>query len=278
MKLRGFTICCLLLILSGSVFAQTPPNDKRNGNRNSEKSSFRSRVYFPFRKKASKEQKRKLQPRAEDAARYAQILTQPGTGIFRLLPDSGCEANTLVIKADEDCLNRIPESSFYSFRENEHEQEVLSDIRLKNNHLISDGVLSQAILVNLGDIGLESVTTTTGGLRFLNEYAPQTGNREVHKQFLQMAKGIESGGYVYRKMAPAIENSTYALRVIAYKGNIFKTFHGFHFDLLAGDKRIDLTLAFRVIRKDPDGGVTIVWRELSRRESPRIKFEKRKPR
>jgi hypothetical protein len=82
----------------------------------------------------------------------------------------------------------------------------------------------------------------------------------------------------YKKTAPVVENATYALRVIAYKGNILRTYRGFVFDMLAGDKRIDLTLAFRVVRKDDDGGVTIIWRELARRESPRIKFEKGKSR
>lgn len=272
MKLRFSTIICLLLILASSIFAQMP----LNANRNSEKATFKSRVYFPFRKKASKEQKRRLLPRAEETARYAQVLAEPRTGIFRLLPDSGCEANTLVVKADENCLNRIPESSFYSFRENEHAQEILSDIRLKGDHLISDGVLSQGILVNLGDVRLESVTTATEGFIFLNEYAPQNLSREAIKQFQQMAKGIEADGYVYRKITPVVENSTYALRVIAYKGNIIKSFRGFRFDLLAGDKRIDLTLAFRIVKKEADGGITIVWRELARRESPRIKIERKR--
>jgi hypothetical protein len=278
MKFRAFTLIFTIsgfwLLSASQSFAQMP----QKAGRNSENASYRSRTYFPFRKKASKEQKRRLLPRAEDEARYAQILAAPRTGIFRLLPDSGCEANTLVIKVDENCLNRIPESSFYSFRENEHAQEILSDIRLQNGHLISDGVLSQAILVNLGDIRLETVTTATKGLKFLNEYAPQSASKEAQKQFLQMKNGIEADGYQYKKTAPVVENATYALRVIAYKGNILRTYRGFVFDMLAGDKRIDLTLAFRVVRKDDDGGVTIIWRELARRESPRIKFEKGKSR
>ena len=277
MKFKRCTTTCLLILLLNCVnpsYAQMLPI----GNRNSEKASVGSRVYFPFRKKASKEQRRRLAPRPEDAARYAQLLASPRTGIFRLLPDAGCEANTLVVKADENCLNRIPESSFYSFRENEHMQEILSDIRLENDYLISDGIFSQGILVNLGDVRLDEVTTTTKGLKFLNEYAPQTGSREALKQALQMADGVESDGFVYRKTARVTENSTYALRVIAYKGNIFKSFRGFYFDLLAGDKRIDQTLAFRVVRRDADGSVTIVWRELARRESPRIKFERKKTR
>jgi hypothetical protein len=277
MKFRAFTLIFTIsgfwLLSASQSFAQMP----QKAGRNSENASYRSRTYFPFRKKASKEQKRRLLPRAEDEARYAQILAAPRTGIFRLLPDSGCEANTLVIKVDENCLNRIPESSFYSFRENEHAQEILSDIRLQNGHLISDGVLSQAILVNLGDIRLETVTTATKGLKFLNEYAPQSASKEAQKQFLQMKNGVEADGYLIKKIAPVVENSTYALaRYCIQRQHFQNVSRGFHFDLLAGDKRIDQTLAFRVVRKDDDGDVTIVWRELARRESPRIKFERRK--
>ena len=273
-KFSSFPLIVAIFTLAGSVLAQTPAN----ANRDSKNASFQSRVYFPFRKKPSKEQKQLLLPRAEDAAQYAQLLDAPRTGIFRLLPDSGCEANSLVIKADETCLNRIPESSFYSFRENEHTQEVLSDIRLQNGFLISDGILSQAILVNLGDVHLESVTTASEGLKFLNEYAPQSSIRDAHKQATQIMKGVKYGGYEYKRTAPVVENATYALRVVAYKGSVLRTYRGFRFDMLAGDKRIDLALAFRVVRKDNDGSVTIVWRELARRESPRLKFERRKTR
>jgi hypothetical protein len=272
MKFRVFTISILLMILVSQIYAQAPKIE----NQKSVNSTFGSRTYFPIRRKATKEQKKQLQPRAEDLAAYAQILRQPKTGIFRLMPDLECEKNTLVIKADETCLKAIPGSSFYSFREREHTQEVLADIRLKNNYLISDGILSQGIMVNLGDVALENVTTESEGLKFLNDYVPQVFKNEAQKQFMQMVKGVKSGRYEYTKIVPAVENRTYGLRVIAYKGIVIRAYRGFRFDLLAGDKRTDITLAFRVVRKDKDDGLTLVWKELSRRESPKIKLEKRK--
>ena len=272
MKFRGSTISTLLMILVSQIHAQAP---KIEGQK-SVNSTFGSRTYFPIRKKATREQKKQLLPRAEDSAAYTQFLQQPKTGIFRLLPDLECEKNTLVIKADETCLKAIPESSFYSFREREHTQELLADIRLKGNYLISDGILSQGILVNLGDIALENVTTESEGLKFLNDFVPQALNKEAQKQFLQMIKGVRSGKYEYAKIVSANENETYGLRVIAYKGAIVRSFRGFRFDLLAGDERTDITLAFRIVRKDAGGGLTLVWKELSRRESPKLKFEKRR--
>jgi hypothetical protein len=37
-------------------------------------------------------------------------------------------------------------------------RNFLSDIRLKNDHLITDGTLAQGILVALGDVALETVS------------------------------------------------------------------------------------------------------------------------
>ena len=46
------------------------------------------------------------------------------------------------------------------------------------------------------------------------------------------------------------------------------------FLMLEGDKRKDLILAFRVIRKTPNGSVTILWKELQQNKAPEIVFQK----
>jgi hypothetical protein len=183
-----------------------------------------------------------------------------------------------VVRADETCLNSIPESSYYSFREKEHTIETLSDIRLQNGYLISDGILSQGMMVSLGAVGLEEVTPASDGLKFLQNYLPPSSAVEVQKHYFQVVNGIRIERHEYRKSLRAEENTTYAMRVIAYRGSIFRSFRGFRYDLLQGDKRIDLTLAFRIIRKETDGSLTIVWRELVRRDAPKILFPKRKDR
>ena len=230
---------------------------------------------FPIRSKPTKEQRKRLEPDPQDLQKYEQFLEQAKTGIFRLLPDLGCYENVNIVKADEICLNYIPDSSFYSFREREHTLEVLSDVRLTNGFLVSDGILAQGILVNLGDVGLEKITTESDGLPFLRSFSPHSSAVEAKNQYFQLLTGIKAGKHEYKKALPAAENTTYALRVIAYRGNVFRRFRGFLFDLLEGDKRIDLTLAFRIIRKEKDGTLTLVWKELERKDSPRIKFPKK---
>lgn len=231
---------------------------------------------FILRTRPNREQKRRLQPNPQDLAKYAGFLEQPRTGIFRLMPDVGCTENVNVIRADATCLNYVPESSYYSFREKEHTIEMLADIRLRNGYLISDGILSQGIMVSLGDVELEKIASSAEGLEFLSNFAPHTQGFEAQKQYIEMMRGVKVGKYEYKKAHPSIENTTYALRVVAYRGNVFRSFRGYRFDVLDGDKRIDLTLAFRIIRKDADGSVTLLWKEIARRDAPRLEFPRRK--
>ena len=272
MCFRIFAIFSLAMVFQSQNFTQTVSNEspvKQSIN-------SRSRSYLPIRKKPTGEQKRQLQPATKDLTEYAEFLAQPKTGIFRLLPELACNENKYVVNASPECLNQIPDSSYYSFREKEHTAEVLSDIRLESNHLISDGILSQGILVELGDVALNDVSLNSSGLEFLKNYVPQSLNREAHKQFLQMAQGVRMNNFFYRKALPVNINSTYAMRVIAYKGSAYQVFRGYRYDMLAGDKRIDLILTFRVIRKEPDNSITLLWKELERRESPRLKYVKKK--
>ncbi len=270
MKSLVCAIFALIIVFSNSICAQVQQN------RTPRFSAPGSRGVFPFRKKPSKEQKRQLQPKAEDIAEYSQFLAQSNTGIFRLLPDKGCEDNALILKADEDCLKAIPDSSFYSFRETEHTHEAVADIRLKNGFLITDGVLAHGIMVNLGDVSLENVLVSDANLIYLRNYQPKELSRDALKQRNELQGGVKLGKYEYRSIHSAQANSSYVLRVIAYKGSIFRSFRGFNYDLLEGDKRIDLMVAFRIIRKESDGSVTLIWKELERRKSPKIKFIKKK--
>lgn len=267
MMIRVIKIFIVLLIPLNYTFAQS---SRRVGP------VLRPADSFIYRTKPTKEQKRRLLPNPLDLKKYEQFLEQPKTGIFRLMPDIGCTENVNVIKVDAACLNFIPESSYYSFREKEHTIELLADIRLNNGFLISDGVLSQGILVYLGEIDLEKITPASEGVGFISRFSPNSQWGEAQKQYIQMARGIKVGKYEYKKALPMIENATYILRVIAYRGSIFRVFRGYRFDLLDGDKRIDLTMAFRVIRKEQDGGVTLLWKEIERKDAPRMEFPKRK--
>jgi hypothetical protein len=281
-------LCVLALFVPCFAQAQSPSNepmrrqpDKKTESFEKARSEsapsrvFQRRAILPFKKRISREQKKILAPDVSDLQRYEVFLSQPNTGLIKLFPDIGCEEDAAVVRADEICLKAIPMSGFYSFREKEYTSSHLSDIRLKNDVLITDGLLTQGILVALGDVALETISLASGGMKFLNEFVPETQGAEALKQTKQIIKGINTDEHFYRKALFAKENMTYALRLIAYRGSFVQTFRGLPFDLLAGDERDDLTVAFRVLRKDKAGNLTILWKELLRKDAPKIKFPKR---
>lgn len=282
---KNFVLLVIIFLLSFPIFSQISLNSASKmpspaGQVSNEKNPHREKTrnlnFFPFKAKRTKDQDKKLRPNAEDLAKYADFLKKPKTGIFRLMNDVECDSNVYVIRVDDGCQNSIPGSSFYSFREREYTSAYLSDIRFKDGLLISDGLLSQNILVRLGNVPLESLSTSSEGMKFLVNFVPEIVNTAATKQYIEIVKGVRADRYEYRKVLPAAENMTYAMRVIAYRGSFYRSFRGWIFDLISGDDRFDLVVGFRVIRKEEDGNVTILWKELERKKSPKLRYDKNK--
>jgi hypothetical protein len=279
---KYLVLAVIKFLFVAAVFSQTnqtpmpkPPNAKP-GERNTTRESLQNRNFFPFKAKRSKDQEKRLKPNPEDLVKYAEFLKHSKTGIFRLVNDFDCESNVYVIKVDENCRNSIPGGSFYSFREKEYTTAYLADLRLKDGLIISDGILSQNILVRLGDVPLETLSVSSEGMRFLTEFVPEAQSGAATKQYIDIVKGIRAENHEYRKVLPSILNNTYAIRIIAYRGSVYRNFRGWLFDLLAGDNRVDMTIGFRIVRKDADGSITLLWRELERKKAPKLKNDKKK--
>jgi hypothetical protein len=302
MKIKAvFLLTGLLAALFGAVSAQSPNimptpqkvmserereqrprspaerlgENRRHGNESGHQPNFLKREALPFKASLKKQQRLRLAPDQRLAGQYADFLSQPGTGLIKLYSDMGCEENSYVLRVDAGCLDWIPNSAFYSFREKEHTTDYLSDLTYKNGFFVTDGILSQGLLAVIGDVPLAGVSLSTGGIKFLTDYQPPVHAREAFRQFIEIGRGLKAGGYEYRKAVRAMENMTYALRVIAYRGKFFSAHRGRVFDALYGDERTDIILAFRVLEKNEDGSVTLLWKEINRQKSPKIIFPKR---
>ena len=259
----------ILINLSISIFAQPP----RTVSGEKRPASAQQRYFSPFKPKPNKEQEQKLLPNSSDVSKYAEFLKTDRTGLIRLFPELDCESK-YILRADEVCAESIPGSSNYSFRKKEYTNDFLSDIRLKGRLFIADGVLTQSFFVNLGDISLENVSLNSEGMEFVSKFDPEPENRGAMKQYFDLSNGIRIGKYEYRKVAVAYENTTYAMRAVAYKASIYRNYRGWVYDVLNGDKRIDIIVAFRVIRKASDGSYTLLWKELDRKKSIKLKVSK----
>lgn len=224
--------------------------------------------------KLSKEQSKLILPNPEDSTKYAAFLKKPNTGLIKLFPDLGCLAKGIV-RVDGICENSIASAALtsYSFRKKYHLAN--SDISLKDNTFAAQNWFSNGIITMLGDIPIESLSINSNGIKFLSDYKPANNNIEVLFKTKELSNGIQDGDFTYSNLITALENTTYAIRVIAYQGKIKMPFRdGVGFNLLENDKRVDILVVFRVVRKESNGTLTLLWKELQRKDSPKINLSK----
>lgn len=230
----------------------------------------------PLYRKPSKKELKHLLPSQSLLTQYEKFLQQPDTGIFKLSADSNCVAKPNVVVATESCLsNDIPGGgTAYSFRVKSHRMLHLADLVLEKNIIKTDSLLQQGLMVNLGKVELEQISAQTNGLKFLLDFKPATNKEELANIDKILGTGIKSDGFIYTYGLYVEVDSTYALRSIAYQGKIPRSISGYNFNEMDFDKRKDIVVVFRIIEKDSNGDITILWKGLADKESPKLKLEK----
>lgn len=228
-------------------------------------------------RKPNKKERGLLSPRLEDQRKYADFLRQPNTGLLKLMPDLGCGENPKILVATEICRQyTMPGGgSAYSFRKKNYRIWRLADLLHKDGIIHAVGARSQGILVTLGDIPLEKVSLNTKEVKFLTDFVPETEFEDAKKQNRKLIEGITKNGYYYRKGLRAVENTTYVLRSVAYKGKFYRAIGNVVYNELDFDKRRDIIIAFRIVRQDvSDGSITLLWKELANKKAPKLKVKK----
>lgn len=210
-----------------------------------------------------------------DKTKFASFLDEDETGFVRLHDAGKCSLKSSVVNADEPCPWNIPgKATTYSFRKEKYRSAFFSDLALFKSHFQVVGVNLIGYLIELGDVSLENNLLENEGVKKMSSFAVAGNLEEIEKHYAVAEKGFRIGEFFYKNALPVKENTTYALRSIAYQGKIYRKVNGFKLNVLEGDKRIDLTLAFRVIRKHEDGSVSLLWKELDRKDAPKIVFAK----
>lgn len=224
----------------------------------------------PLYRKPTKAESELVAVAPEDLEKFKDLLKKPKTGIVKLMPDAGCPDSVPVVSAVGDCLKyTMPgNGSSYSFRIKNYRISRLSDVTLQANRFATKGFMTQGILVDIGDVPLESVSLTTAGVPYLRAFQPATEVQQAAKIDNDFLKGVQVGSFLYKRTAPVKESSTILLRSVAYKGNSMRSHQTLTYDEFEFDERSDVIVAFRVIRRDADGAVTIVWREIEEKKPP----------
>lgn len=241
---------------------------------NKDNRTFREKIR-PIYRKPDKEERKILSPNSEDETKFAQFLKAKKTGLIKLIIDQGCDKDVGVVVSTPHCLKySMPGAgASYSFRYDNYRIRYLSDINYTGKAFQSVGVLTHGVFADIGDIPLEDVNLDTNGIDFLEKIEPAENFAEAKALIDKLEKGIENDGFIYKNNLPVKENTTYLLRSIAYRGNSYRTVAGIMFDELEFDKREDITVAFRIVRLEPDGSVTILWKELDSKKAPKIEAD-----
>ena len=189
-----------------------------------------------------------LAPAAEDHAAYAEFLTQPDTGLIRLLPRE---------KFDSFANKTAPLTvrgggAYYSFVRLTHEYGYGSDLELYSGYLsVGFAGADYGMLTKLDGARLEDVSTELPAVMFLARYKAVTSEPEARVEQRRFGTGTVIDGVSYKERLPVEVGATYLLRSIDFETS-------------------DVLVAFRVVRQDTDGSLIIAWRMLEKYPTPRL--------
>jgi hypothetical protein len=181
-----------------------------------------------------------------DREQFASFLTQPQTGIFRLLPREtydGEAKRALAIRGG---------GAYYSLTRKTHEYGYGSDIELAQEYLsVGFAGADYGLLLNLGDVPLEQVVNDHAATRALLDYTPPVKEADVRAEYRKLWPGIELSGFTFTKRVPAKVSNTYLLRSISFDTS-------------------DTLAVFRIVRKDTDGSLILVYKVLKTFPKPKM--------
>lgn len=193
-------------------------------------------------------EKQLLLPSEEDQLAYAEFLTQPDTGLIRLLPREIYDSYA----HPEKRLGLRGGGSYYSFTERNQEYSNGTQIGLEQGSLsVCFAGANYGMVANLGDVSLDEVAFENSAVKFLVSYERAGNEPQARAEYQRFAAGATVNGTLYKTRLPAIVNNSYVLRGISYSNS-------------------DIVVAFRVVRKDTDGSLIVAWRLLKKYSKPEL--------
>jgi hypothetical protein len=196
-----------------------------------------------------------LGPTRAERATHAQFLKQPHVGLVRLLPDSKVVAIDDLSKGTPNRLRFAGVGAFYSFNSLNH-SPWRADLKLKDGALeVAFGPDVIGAVTSLGDVPIDSLTPDSPGLSTLAKYMPPLERKQAQSDYERFERGLTLSGHTFRTQVPVRENTTYALRSIAYGQS-------------------DLLIAIRVVKQNADGSVLLLWKRIDKFSTPKLKAAK----
>src|SRR6266404_6167473 len=191
-----------------------------------------------------------LSPAEEDRAAYKEFLSQPDTGLIRLLPREVYESEAY--EKNRKTLTIRGGGAYYSFARLTHEYGYGSDLSLDSGYLsVGFAGADYGMMIDLGDISLDEITKDYPTALSLADYAAARDEPQARVEQRQLHVGRILDGATYKGRVPLKIGTTLLLRSINYDFT-------------------DVLVAFRTVRKDTDGSVIIAWKLLKRFPKPEL--------
>ena len=235
-------------------------------------------VLSPYYRKPTKKELKTIKPHEDDLRKYTRFLKGKNTGIINLVLDAGCNSNSKVLVVSDKCRKyTMPGGgASFSFRKKTYRVSHLSDITYTKSGLIAKGTLVEALFMSLGDVPIDKVSMETKGIDALASIKPSKSIEELNKFAVNLKKGVVRKGFAYARGVLPKQNRTFIMRSIAYQGKWLRAAAGITYNEFEFDKRRDVIIAFRIVRKNEDNSITILWKQLQSKRSPKLEFGKGK--
>jgi len=191
-----------------------------------------------------------LSPAEEDRAAFKELLSQPDTGLIRLLPRNVYESE--VYKKNRQTLTIRGGGAYYSFALLTHEYGYGSDLSLDSGYLsVGFAGADYGMMIDLGDVSLDEISTDYPRVLSLLNYAAAKDEPQARAEHRQIQAGRILDGATYKAHLPVKIGTAFLLRSINYDDS-------------------DVLVAFRTVRQDTDGSVIIAWKLIKRFPKPAL--------
>lgn len=192
-----------------------------------------------------------LSPAEEDRVLYKEFLSQPDSGLIRLLPREVYESDTY--NKNKKTMTIRGGGSYYSFALRSHEYGEGTDIGLEQGNILAGFAgFNFGIMTNLGDVPLDEITVEDPRARFVSNYGAPATESEVRSEQMRFGRGVTIGEAEYNRRFPVQVDATYLVRSIDYYA------------------KENVLVAFRIVRKDTDGSIIIAWKILRKYSTPEV--------
>ncbi|GAB4200202.1 MAG: hypothetical protein OHK0022_21060 [Roseiflexaceae bacterium] len=176
-----------------------------------------------------------------DVEQHADFLAEPNTGIFRLLPRETYDYSDSPRKLSSD-----GGGAYYSFDCRTHRYGYRTNIGLERGELKGVFYGRDAGLYSvLGNVDLAELTLDDPRVQPLVQLVPENQTLEQRLDLLWEGRYQRAGATTFSERVDADVDTTYLLRSIH--------------DSPEGS---DSLVAFRIVRRDRDGSLIIVWKML----------------